>query len=383
MGRLPWQAGVSLAAAAVLVSMAAAWSVRGRIEQLTLLRVLRVQALLLLNTLMAAATHYIWSKAAAGLHGPRPGPPSRGLRAWRATLAAFLLLAHSSSACLLTLVSEEPHPLSLLCYSCLGAYVFLLFSLLACGALDRARGCVSRTPSARPGLALAVALSFTLVCTVLGLLNGRLPPVVKRVELPLHKLPQSFHQLKMVLLSDIHLGPTVGRSKLQMVVNMVNDLNPDIVVIVGDLTDSQVVNLRTATEPLRQLMPKLGTYFVTGNHDYYSADVANWLVHLQSLNIRPLHNEHVKIYSPRGNKDWFCLAGVDDIEADMLQYPEHGMDLNKALDGCSSEDTIVLLAHQPAAAKRALQSRPDISLVLCGECYGGIANFSQPVREGE
>eukprot|EP00062_Callorhinchus_milii_P021449 gi/632978180/ref/XP_007905764.1/ PREDICTED: transmembrane protein with metallophosphoesterase domain-like [Callorhinchus milii] len=156
-----------------------------------------------------------------------------------------------------------------------------------------------------------------------------------------------------------------------MVVRMVNGLSPDLTVIVGDLTDSQVVNLQTATEPLRELKPRVGKYFVTGNHDYYSGDVNNWFKHLRSLGIQPLHNEHVSISSAGDPKDQFCLAGVDDIEAEMLRYPGHGMDLEKALDGCSPTDAIVLLAHQPLAAKRALQTRPDISLILSGHTHAG------------
>ncbi|XP_048403190.1 transmembrane protein with metallophosphoesterase domain isoform X1 [Stegostoma tigrinum] len=377
LGRLSWEVRVSLAAAVVLCSMVISRSFGDYFDQTTLLQLFRVQFLLFINCLMSIGSRYIWKRAVSNLqassahfcHG------SQCFTSWKAAVWLFLLLAHSSFFSLLALVSEEPHLFSLVSYTCLGMYVFLIFSLLVLGLLEQAHKLLpfSRAaPSHSRNMAkLLLALLFSLSCTVAGLHNASQPPLIKQVEIPVHKLPQSFHNLRMVLLADIHLGPTVGRTKLETVVKMVNGLNPDIIVIVGDLSDSQVVNLRKAAEPLQQLMPKLGTYFVTGNHDYYSADIANWFKHLKSLKIQPLHNENVKIHSLREDKDWFCLAGVDDIEAEMLRYPGHGMDLNKALDGCSTEDAIVLLAHQPIAAKRALQSRPDISLILSGHTHAG------------
>uniref|UniRef100_UPI00398EFE3E transmembrane protein with metallophosphoesterase domain n=1 Tax=Pristiophorus japonicus TaxID=55135 RepID=UPI00398EFE3E len=377
-GRLSWEIRVTLGAAVVFFSMVISRSMRDYFDQPTLLKLFRVQFLLFINTLMSIGSRYIWKRTVWNLQTLCivSCNSSRCFTGWKIIIALFLLLAHSSFISLLTLVSEEPHIFSLVSYTCLGMYIFLIFSLVVLGLVEKAQKLITCSRAAasnhnRNAIKVILALLFTLACTVVGLLNALQPPLVKRLEIPIHKLPPSFQNLRMVLLADIHLGPTVGRTKLEMVVKIVTDLNPDIIVIVGDLTDSQVVNLQTAIEPLRELTPKLGTYFVTGNHDYYSADIANWFKHLLTLNIRPLHNEHVKIYSPTENKSWFCLAGVDDIEAEMLRYPGHGMDLKKALDGCSTEDAIVLLAHQPAAAKRALQSRPDISLVLSGHTHAG------------
>lgn len=166
---------------------------------------------------------------------------------------------------------------------------------------------------------------------------------------------------------------------MEMFVRMVNTLQPDVTVIVGDLSDSEASSLRSAVAPLGQLRSRLGTYFVTGNHDYYTLDVSNWFAVLGALHVRPLHNEHVKISAigtyPAGEhgagQDWVCLAGVDDIEADILHYSDHGMDLHKALEGCSPDHTTILLAHQPLAAKRALQERPDINLILSGHTHAG------------
>lgn len=118
----------------------------------------------------------------------------------------------------------------------------------------------------------------------------------------------------------------------------------DVVVIVGDLTDSQVTRLRMAAEPLALLRPRLGSYFTTGqnpvqyedpglwkdseintvcvllgNHEYYTADVDGWFEFLRSKGIEPLHNSHARVSRPGQTQDWFCLAGIDDLEASMLR----------------------------------------------------------------
>ncbi|XP_029464606.1 transmembrane protein with metallophosphoesterase domain isoform X2 [Rhinatrema bivittatum] len=237
--------------------------------------------------------------------------------------------------------------------------------------VQRARGSFVPKTSKPVVVKSVAAIAVTAALSVTGFLNAAQPPTVRSVAIPVPSLPPSLNKLKLVLLSDVHLGPTVGKTKMAMLVRMVNALKPDIIVIVGDLTDSEVSTLKTATEPLRELNSELGTYFVTGNHEYYTSDVDNWFKLLESMNIHPLHNENMKITGLRNSQDWLCLAGVDDIEANALGHAGHGMDLEKALNGCSQDHPIVLLAHQPLAAKWALQSRPDIDLILSGHTHGG------------
>ncbi|XP_005997248.1 transmembrane protein with metallophosphoesterase domain [Latimeria chalumnae] len=376
--KLPLELRVAVAALVVFFSMVVSRTYLSESLTLSTRTVLfRVQFILFVNALMLIGSLYTWKKIVGAACKPCAAP-SCCLTAWKVAVFAFLACAHLSFFTLLLLVSEEPYIFSLVSYTCLGVYVMLLFWLFVLGCIERVYKLLARTRARTDGRSgnkqaarALLAIAVTLALTVVGLINASRPPFVKHLEIPVQKLPPSVHNLKMILLSDIHLGPTVGKTKLEMVVKMVNELKPDITVIVGDLTDSQVINLQTAVEPLGQLNSRLGTYFVTGNHEYYTADVNNWFKHLESLNIHPLHNENAKISGLGNSDDWFCLAGVDDIEAGILRYPGHGMDLDKALDGCGPEHATVLLAHQPRAAKWALQARPDISLVLSGHTHGG------------
>ncbi|XP_012661371.1 transmembrane protein with metallophosphoesterase domain [Otolemur garnettii] len=379
----------ALAAITVFVSMIVSRSYLAESLELRAWRWLfRLQLALFANSLMLIGSVYIWRSTVGNLcHSP--AAKSTCFQLWKVAVLGFLALAHSSFFTMLFLVAEEPYLFSLAAYSCLGAYVIMVFFLCilsgmeqACQLLAWRSGRVvssldkTRTLVLRPALAVVV----TTVLSVAGLLNAAQPPAVRTVEVPINQLPPSMNNLKIVLLSDIHLGPTVGRTKMEMFVRMVNVLAPDVTVIVGDLSDSEASVLRTAVAPLGQLHSRLGTYFVTGNHEYYTSDVSNWFALLESLHVQPLHNENVKISATGaqsggsgGGEDnnWICLAGVDDIEADILHYSGHGMDLVKALKGCSPDHTIILLAHQPLAAKRALQARPDINLILSGHTHAG------------
>lgn len=378
----------ALAAVTVFVSMIVSRTFLAETLELRAWRWLfRLQLAFFVNSLMLIGSLYIWHSTVSNLSHSQAGQ-STCFRLWKLAVTVFLALAHSSFFTMLFLVAEEPYLFSMAAYSCLGAYVIMLFFLCILSGMEQAyqllawhRGRVagsldkSRKLVLRPALAVVV----TAVLSVMGLLNAAQPPAVKTVAVPIHQLPPSMNNLKIVLLSDIHLGPTVGKTKMQLFVRMVNALEPDITVIVGDLSDSEASVLRTAVAPLGQLHSRLGTYFVTGNHEYYTSDVSNWFALLESLHVQPLHNENVKISAigaqDGGNagegNDWICLAGVDDIEADILHYSDHGMDLGKALEGCSPDRTTILLAHQPLAAKRALQERPDINLILSGHTHAG------------
>ncbi|XP_066503898.1 transmembrane protein with metallophosphoesterase domain [Hoplias malabaricus] len=337
-------------------------------------RLFRVQFLLFINSLLLLGSLYVWKRLVRRWCGPRAAIRTQAQRCWSAAVLLFLALAHCSYLSMFYLVDTEPHWLALLTFTCLGVYIILLFFLFAFSCMARIRRLCfrsSETQDMGSSTQTFLALIVTAILSVYGLINAAQPPQVVEVEVPLQKLPASLDGLKIVLLSDIHLGPTVGRSKLQRIVTMVNELEPDLVVIVGDLTDSQVSRLRNAAEPLGLIKTQLGSYFATGNHDYYTADVESWFEFLRLKGIEPLHNSHARVFRPGQSQDWICLAGIDDLEASMLRYPNHGMDIEKALSGCSEDKPIVLLAHQPHAAKKALEQRPDINLVLSGHTHAG------------
>src|SRR5262249_34461727 len=149
-----------------------------------------------------------------------------------------------------------------------------------------------------------------------GVLTVQRGPIVRRVRVPLAKLPASADGYTIVQLTDIHIGWTLGAEFAERVVAITNALAPDAIVLTGDLVDGHVRELAPHVAPLAQLRARDGVYAVTGNHEYYwNADA--WLAHLGSLGIRVLRNERVQL---RGAVE---LAGTDDVTARAMA-PGHG-----------------------------------------------------------
>jgi uncharacterized protein len=167
-----------------------------------------------------------------------------------------------------------------------------------------------------------------------------------------------------VQLSDVHIGPLLDRRFAESIVARVNALEPDVIAITGDLVDGSIERLGAEVEPLRRLEARHGTFFVTGNHDYFSrADP--WIERARELGWRVLRNERVTIGS---GEDAFDLAGVDDRIAHLFGG-DHGEDLERALHGRDRRRPVVLLAHNPATFDAAAESGVDLQ--LSGHTHGG------------
>jgi predicted MPP superfamily phosphohydrolase len=205
---------------------------------------------------------------------------------------------------------------------------------------------------------------LALLATALGLWNARRTARVVTVDVPLPGLDPALRGFRIVQISDIHVGPTIKQGYLQRVVDEVNALQPDVVAITGDLVDGSVAELGPHVAPLAQLRARHGSFFVTGNHEYYSG-VHGWVRELQRLGIRVLHNEHQVLAHEAGR---LVLAGVTDFGAGHFDA-SHASDPVKALHGAPEGLVKVLLAHQPRSAAAA--ARAGFDLQLSGHTHGG------------
>jgi predicted MPP superfamily phosphohydrolase len=227
------------------------------------------------------------------------------------------------------------------------------------------------------------ALSATGVLSGFSLWNGLRQVKVKPLAITLDTLPPSLDGVRLVQITDLHIGPLVGGEWLRHVVDEVNYLKPDLIVITGDLVDGSVEDLHQDVAPLSDLKAPLGIYFITGNHEYYSG-VEEWCKHVAGLGIRVLRNERVSIAA--GSKgDSFDLAGVDDWHS--RQFIGQGADLPKALQGRDRKKALILLAHQPAAIDEA--ALHGVDLQLSGHTHGGqiwpfnyLVHLQQPYVQG-
>ncbi|MFI7012854.1 metallophosphoesterase [Streptomyces sp. NPDC050164] len=203
--------------------------------------------------------------------------------------------------------------------------------------------------------AAAAAAVGTVGYGTYGVLRG---PKVKRVTVPLAKLPRAAHGYRIAVVSDVHLGPVLGRSFAQKVVDTINATQPDLIAVVGDLVDGSVKDLGPAAAPLAQLRARHGSYFVTGNHEYFSG-AEQWVEEVRRLGLDPLENA-------RRQLPHFDLAGVNDVTG---EDEGQGPDYARALGDRDTARACVLLAHQPVQIHDAVEYGVDLQ--LSGHTHGG------------
>jgi predicted MPP superfamily phosphohydrolase len=212
--------------------------------------------------------------------------------------------------------------------------------------------------------ALAVPL-LALGVTLVGFVNARRVARVKTVEVPIDGLPEALHGYSIAQISDIHVGPTIKRPYLNAIVNRVNALQADAIAVTGDLVDGSVQRLALHTQPLARLSAPDGTFFVTGNHEYYSG-AEEWIAELRRLGLTVLLNQHV--VRQRGGAT-LMIAGVADYSAHHFN-PAHRSDPQAAAAGAPRDLAVrILLAHQPRSATAAAEAGFDLQ--LSGHTHGG------------
>lgn len=209
--------------------------------------------------------------------------------------------------------------------------------------------------------ALLVVL-LAVFSSVIGFINARRTARVVHVRVPLADLPAALEGFSIVQISDIHVGPTIKRKYLQAIVERVNELHPDVIALTGDLVDGSVAQLSEHTAPLAELKARYGSFFVTGNHEYYSGATA-WIAEVTRLGLRVLQNEHV-VLSHQGAA--LVIAGVNDYSAPKIPGIESSV--SQALFG-APEGPRILLAHQPRTAEAA--NAEGVDLQLSGHTHGG------------
>ncbi|MFC8043992.1 metallophosphoesterase [Nocardia sp. NPDC057353] len=220
------------------------------------------------------------------------------------------------------------------------------------------------------GVAAAVA---TVGLGTYGVLRG---PRVLEVEVPLAKLPPDASGFRLAVVSDTHIGPALAAGFARTVVDTVNATNPDAIVVVGDLVDGDVADLRPDIAPFADLRAPHGVFFVTGNHEYISG-AQQWVEYLPEVGMRVLFNERVALPG-------FDLAGVNDLAG---EDEGNGPDLDKALAGRDETRPVVLLAHQPAFIEEARARGVDLQ--ISGHTHGGqvfpgnlLARLANPTLAG-
>ena len=192
-----------------------------------------------------------------------------------------------------------------------------------------------------------------------GFSQGIKFPALNRVAVKVKDFP--FASYKIVQLSDLHVGRTIQHDFVAQLVRTTNQLQPDLVVITGDLVDLSVDRIKSDLAPLQELQAPV--YFILGNHEYFHG-VAETLAYVKQLGIIPLLNAHVVI--GQGHQQ-FNLIGINDLSGSRAgEYPP---DIEAAYRGVDETMPCIVLAHQPKTITELDAHRCD--LMLSGHTHGG------------
>ncbi len=199
---------------------------------------------------------------------------------------------------------------------------------------------------------------------------------IKKVTVDMGGVPEALKKLKIVQISDVHSGSFDSETQVQKGIDMINELEPDLILFTGDLVNSQSNEILPYMGIFRQLKAKYGVYSTLGNHDYgdyhqwpseeaKALDFEKFVGYHADLGWRLLRNEHVEI-----DIDGALLSviGVENWSASH-RFPKYG-NLAQAYQGTDPNSTKILLSHDPSHWDAQVHEYPDIALTLSGHTHG-------------
>jgi len=240
----------------------------------------------------------------------------------------------------------------------------LLLSLARDALLWLSAGAAPRLHAVLDAAGATAVFAGAAAALGLGALAALRGPHLRHVDVPLADLPAQWEGLRIVQISDLHVGPTIGAAYVRRVVEMSNALAPDLVALTGDIVDGTVARLAHAVVPLADLVAKEGVFLVLGNHDYYSG-AGPWVKQFESLGLQVLRNEYRLI--TRGAAQ-LVVGGVVDPAA-YLDVPPQRPQPALAAAPEAGPAIRLLLAHHPKLA--ALAEQAGFDLQLSGHTHAG------------
>ena len=206
--------------------------------------------------------------------------------------------------------------------------------------------------------------SFILVCFVLviGTYNAFVP-TIRNYTIDINKHANGLQNIKCAMISDVHIGELIGKDRLTKAVDIINEMQPDIVIIAGDLIDNDIepIKKENSLEPLKDIKSKYGTFAVLGNHEYYGSTSEEIENMLSEYNITVLRDKEVLV------ADSFYVVGREDkvvstFGGQRKTLQQLTTDIDKSLP-------VILIDHQPNSLDDARKDKIDLQ--LSGHTHAG------------
>ncbi len=212
--------------------------------------------------------------------------------------------------------------------------------------------------------AASLLVLFSVVAIIVyGSWNAR-HPRVQRYDITIPKTAGSVERLHAVMVSDIHLGEIIHNGRLTQMVDMINKLNPEIVLLPGDIIDENIGPFveQRMMDTFRRLHPKYGMYAVPGNHEYIGGHIDEAVHYLREAGVQVLSDRYVKI------ADSFYVVGRDDGSMHGSNRKKR-RELAAVMAGIDKSLPVILLSHQPINFEESRQNGVDLQ--LSGHTHAG------------
>ena len=204
------------------------------------------------------------------------------------------------------------------------------------------------------------SLAVSIIAVIFAFLQVKQPPRLKEIQVPMANLSAEQSGFRIVQLSDIHIHDGTSEKWIEAIVEQVNQQNPDIILITGDVIDDHLDRIKTFPPLLRQLKSKHGVYVTSGNHEYYGG-IEHFNEFSALSNFHILNNEAITI------DNGLHVVGIPDDTAPRFALP--GPDLKKAMSTIEDDHPIILMSHKPVGFPEAV--REGVDLQLSGHTHRG------------
>ena len=214
---------------------------------------------------------------------------------------------------------------------------------------------VMQNPVLSGEIAGMVVLTGVLLVLAAGYWNARTPRI-RHLDIPIGKNGSGLKRMNVVALSDIHLGTIIGKKRLDAIVNIVNSLDPDLVLLPGDVVDEDIgpVIKQNLGETLRQIRSRFGVIAITGNHEYIGGAEAA-VRYLTEHGIVVLRDQMITV------AESMVIVGREDRSKRGFSG-EQRKSLAEIMDGIDRSLPILMMDHQPAKLQEAVDQGVDLQL---------------------
>lgn len=202
------------------------------------------------------------------------------------------------------------------------------------------------------------ACIVTIICSIYSVFNVYRGPIIKNISINVPNL--SVDKFKIVQLADTHIDSFTSYKEIRDIVKITNELNPDIVVLVGDILESNL-SQEYQSYDLDKIKSKYGIFAVSGNHEYYTG-IKEFNLFCNNIKANIVHNKNILI------EDIIFISGIPDMKMSKHFYDQPA-DIEKSFQGIDFTKPVIFLSHQPTAFSKA--SKYPITLQLSGHTHVG------------